>query len=233
MTEVTRPEPLEVPDEIIARWQKIIDIAAELMNVPAALIMRIARSDIEVFVAGSTGDNPYTPGAREHLLGSGLYCETVVKTKQKLLVPNALKDDDWKSNPDVKLNMISYLGFPILMPDGTPFGTICVLDNKENRYTSTFEQLLDQFRYVVESHVGLLYMNRTLGDENRRLSDYISEIKVLRGLLPVCSLCKKIREDDGSWCPIERYVSARSDARFTHTFCPECAAEWQKEQGIG
>lgn len=232
MTEVSQPEPIEVPDEIIARWQEIIDIAAELMQVPAALIMRIVRSDIEVFASAAAEGNPYTPGDREHLLGSGLYCETVIKTRQKLLVPNALKDDNWKSNPDIKLNMISYLGFPIMMPDGNPFGTICVLDNKEDHYSKTFEQPLDQFRYMVESHVGLLYMNRTLGDENRRLSDYIAEIKVLRGLLPVCSLCKKIREDDGTWCQIERYISARTDARFTHTFCPECAAKWQKEQGI-
>mgnify|MGYP001953189988 CR=1 FL=1 len=71
---------------------------------------------------------------RSILFDSGLYCETVIKSGKQLLVPDALADKDWENNPDVELNMISYLGFPILFPDGNPFGTICVLDNKKNAY---------------------------------------------------------------------------------------------------
>ena len=47
-------------------------------------------------------------------------------------------------------------------------------------------------------------------------------IKVLRGLLPICSSCKDIRDDNGCWTYLETYIEARSDARFTHGLCPEC-----------
>ncbi|MBD3390642.1 MAG: GAF domain-containing protein [Chitinivibrionales bacterium] len=223
---------IEVPEDILSRWQDIADILANVLGVPAALIMRVVHADIEVFVSSKTTGNPYTAGSRERLLGSGLYCETVISAKSKLLVPNALADERWKDNPDVKLNMISYLGFPIRMPDGTVFGTICVLDSKENAYAPAFEQLIEQFRYIVEAHLELLHMNTVLGDKNRKLQDYIDEIRVLRGVLPVCAICKKIRDENGKWHQIERYITDRSEARFSHAFCPDCAAKWREEQGL-
>jgi hypothetical protein len=48
------------------------------------------------------------------------------------------------------------------------------------------------------------------------------EVKVLRGLLPICSSCKRIRYGDDQWQNLESYLSKHSDARFTHTLCPEC-----------
>jgi hypothetical protein len=48
------------------------------------------------------------------------------------------------------------------------------------------------------------------------------ELQVLEGLLPICSFCKRIRDDEGHWRQLEGYISARSSARFSHTFCPEC-----------
>ena len=48
------------------------------------------------------------------------------------------------------------------------------------------------------------------------------DIKILRGLLPICSYCKKIRDDHGYWQQVERYISVRSHADFSHGLCPEC-----------
>jgi len=50
----------------------------------------------------------------------------------------------------------------------------------------------------------------------------LSHAKQLSGLLPICSSCKKIRDDHGEWNPLEVYIQQRSDASFTHSFCPEC-----------
>lgn len=50
-----------------------------------------------------------------------------------------------------------------------------------------------------------------------------SEIKKLRGMLPICSSCKKIRDDDGYWQQIEQYITQHSGAEFTHSICPACA----------
>ena len=220
----------EIPEETLKRWQSIVDIIAELIGVPAALIMRLLESDIEVFVSSKSPGNPYHPGDREHFLGSGLYCETVIKTNNKLIVPDALSDEKWKSNPDIKLNMISYLGFPILLPDGKPFGTICVLDNKENAYCETYEDLIKRFREMIQSELELIYMNNVLGEENRKLSYYLAEIKTLRGIIPICSRCKKIRDDKGFWTQVERYIEDHSEVKFSHGLCADCIEELYKDQ---
>jgi hypothetical protein len=48
------------------------------------------------------------------------------------------------------------------------------------------------------------------------------EIQVLQGMLPICGFCKRIRDENGGWLQLERYISERSEASFTHTFCPDC-----------
>jgi hypothetical protein len=48
------------------------------------------------------------------------------------------------------------------------------------------------------------------------------EIQVLQGMLPICSFCKRIRDESGGWLQLERYIGERSEARFSHTFCPDC-----------
>ncbi len=102
---------------------------AEIMHVPSASIMRVEPPHIKVFVSSTSKGNPCEPGA----LDTGPYCETVLKTGQPLLIPNALENEAWKANPHVRLGMISYLGVPIGWPDGRIFGTICVRDNKDFR----------------------------------------------------------------------------------------------------
>jgi hypothetical protein len=48
------------------------------------------------------------------------------------------------------------------------------------------------------------------------------QLQVLRGLLPICSFCKRIRDEAGDWRQLETYIASRSAARFSHTFCPDC-----------
>jgi len=55
--------------------------------------------------------------------------------------------------------------------------------------------------------------------------DALSRIKMLSGMLPICSYCKKIRDDKGYWSQIESYISRHSEAEFTHGMCPDCAAK--------
>ncbi|MEM8934619.1 MAG: response regulator, partial [Acidobacteriota bacterium] len=52
-----------------------------------------------------------------------------------------------------------------------------------------------------------------------------AETRTLRGLLPICSSCKKIRDDGGYWKQVEVYISQHSGAQFSHGICPDCAAE--------
>ena len=56
----------------------------------------------------------------------------------------------------------------------------------------------------------------------RRLENALDEIKTLRGLIPICSFCKKIRDDKGYWNQLEIYISEHTEAKFTHGLCDEC-----------
>lgn len=58
---------------------------------------------------------------------------------------------------------------------------------------------------------------------NGDLTVALAEVKKLSGLLPICAWCKKIRDKEGKWHPIETYVSEHSDADFSHGICPDCA----------
>ena len=138
---------IEVPSEIIRKWQEFVNLLAEIMHVPSASIMRADPPHIKVFVSSTSKGNPCEPGA----LDTGPYCETVMKTGQPLLVPDALENEAWKANPHVRLGMISYLGVPIGWPDGRLFGTICVRDNKRNEYSEAYLKLLLHFRDMLQA----------------------------------------------------------------------------------
>jgi PAS domain S-box-containing protein len=143
-----------IPKNFLEKWQRIADLLARVVDVPAALIMKSENEFMEVLISSNSANNPYQPGDKDHWYG--LYCETVIKTQEELLVPNALKDEKWNKNPDIKLGMIAYLGIPINFPDKKPFGTICVLDNKENSFSNEYKELLFQFKDVIELDLALI-----------------------------------------------------------------------------
>ncbi len=60
--------------------------------------------------------------------------------------------------------------------------------------------------------------DKTIAD----LQKALVEIKTLRGIIPICAYCKKIRDDKGFWHQVESYISEHSEAEFTHWYCPEC-----------
>ena len=77
----------------------------------------------------------------------------------------------------------------------------------------------------VKTHIQL---NDTLQD----LQAALSEVKTLRGFLPICSYCKKIRDDKGYWNQIESYIQEHSDAEFSHSVCQECAKKYYPDMDI-
>jgi hypothetical protein len=62
------------------------------------------------------------------------------------------------------------------------------------------------------------------------LQDALAKIRTLRGLLPICAWCKKIRDDKGYWAQVEVYIGNHSDATFTHGICPECLEKVKEEE---
>ncbi|MBU4388645.1 MAG: response regulator [Proteobacteria bacterium] len=68
----------------------------------------------------------------------------------------------------------------------------------------------------------LCSLNKELQIRKQELEKSLAEIKTLRGILPICANCKKIRDDKGYWNQIESYIHKHSEAEFTHGICPEC-----------
>jgi hypothetical protein len=89
------------------------------------------------------------------------------------------------------------------------------------------------FLLVIGVSTGLAYrawqrQRRAEADRERvilELQKALAEVKALSGLLPICSRCKNIRDDQGYWNQIEAYITSHSDAQFTHGICPSCAPE--------
>ncbi len=81
--------------------------------------------------------------------------------------------------------------------------------------------------------------NDKLEERNDELQQALDKIKTLTGLLPICTNCKKIRDDDGYWNQLEKYISSRSDVLFTHGLCPDCSdslygkQDWYKRWKAG
>lgn len=62
----------------------------------------------------------------------------------------------------------------------------------------------------------------SLRKREKELEEALEEIKTLKGILPICSYCKQIRNDKGYWQQVEEYISEHSDAMFSHGVCPTC-----------
>lgn len=80
---------------------------------------------------------------------------------------------------------------------------------------------LARAKHQLEGLVG--ERTRELQVRNEELSAALTRVKQLSGLLPICSCCKKIRDDKGYWNQLENYISAHSEADFTHGICPDCS----------
>lgn len=73
----------------------------------------------------------------------------------------------------------------------------------------------EQLEYIIGSGIDITELQKALAD-----------IRILSGLMPICSHCKKVRDDTGYWNQIEEYIARYSDAAFSHSLCPDCAREY-------
>lgn len=77
----------------------------------------------------------------------------------------------------------------------------------------------------VETHLKLRELQKQLTERVCELEEALSKVKMLEGLLPICSYCKRVRDDQDYWQQVESYIVARSEARFSHCICPDCYQE--------
>ena len=68
----------------------------------------------------------------------------------------------------------------------------------------------------------IIELQHNLADRVKALEEALARVKQLQGLLPICSYCKKIRDDQNYWQQVENYISKHSEAQFSHSICPDC-----------
>ena len=82
----------------------------------------------------------------------------------------------------------------------------------------------------IETHLTLRNLQKNLEEKNDRLQKALDEVNMLRGILPICASCKKIRDDQGYWNQSEAYIENHSDALFSHGLCPGCEEKFYGDQ---
>ena len=91
----------------------------------------------------------------------------------------------------------------------------------------------EELRARVQVGVRVLTLQKSLAERVDELQAALSNVKQLRGLLPICSYCKRIRGDDQYWQQLEGYIAEHSDAQFSHGICPTCYAAVSAELDHG
>jgi hypothetical protein len=77
-------------------------------------------------------------------------------------------------------------------------------------------------RAIAELKASQQGLEDRVAERTRQLQETVEKMDVLRGLLPICSACKKIRDDQGYWKQVEQFVGEHTGARFSHGICPDC-----------
>jgi PAS domain S-box-containing protein len=141
----------------------------------------------------------------------GVKMLTTFKDKrQKTAIETALSgntgyfEGDYVSVTGGKDSSIRTIYSPLISEDGSIIGGISITEDITNQ--KTMEKEKD--RLICE------------------LQEALAKVKTLSGILPICSSCKKIRDDKGYWRQLETYIRDHSKAEFTHSLCPECANKY-------
>lgn len=87
----------------------------------------------------------------------------------------------------------------------------------------------EELRARVQTGIRILTLQARLTDQIQQLQETLANVRQLKGLLPICCYCKKIRKDQDYWQQLEGYISEHSDAEFSHGICPGCLHHAQKE----
>lgn len=149
------------------------------------------------------------------------FCTFTIAEAEMMVVKDATRDHRFRSNPMVvnEPHICFYAGVPLITPEGHALGALCVMDDRPRDLNFAQGMAL---RTLARQVVTILELRRT----SANLAKAARQIKTLQGLLPICAHCKKIRNEDGTWCLLEEYISSHSQASFTHGICPNCTTRY-------
>lgn len=198
---------LDTPSE--RAYDDITALAAFICDVPIALISLVDadrqwfKSKVGLEVSETSREVSFCAHA---ILEGGI-----------MVVKDALQDERFVSNALVTCapNIRFYAGVPLITSDGHPLGTLCVIDRQPRELSETQIKTLEALARQVVTQIELQRVSA-------QLADALEKVDLMAGLIPICSYCKGIRNDQGFWSTVEEFIEQRSDAEFTHGVCDRC-----------
>ena len=149
---------------------------------------------------------------------SGIWGNSIRERKPVIYNDYNMELVNKKGVPEGHVSITRILSVPIFSTQGKIVAIGCVANKKENYDSEDANQLI---AYL--NNAQLILENRKTEEERKILFEQVlSELKILRGILPLCSFCKKIRDDQGYWESVDVYIHKYSQADISHSFCPGC-----------
>ena len=188
---------LDTPPEQV--YDDIANLAAHICNAPIAMISLVDRS--RQWFKAKVGLT------QKETARDVAFCAHAILQSGPLIVSDALRDERFADSQLVRQEpyIRFYAGFQLMSPRGLALGTLCAIDRKPRRLTAEQKRAMHALTRQVEA----LLESRRL---SARLVDTLEKVKALHGLLPICSRCKRIRDDEEYWQGLEAYLRANASA---------------------
>ena len=127
--------------------------------------------------------------------------------------------NNWHPHLFLEMIIIGLVGLAeVALINGYEQGRKRLLENQRLLEDRVKERTMDLTKANLALERDIVERRRVEGE----LREALAQVKTLTGLLPICANCKKIRDDNGYWSSVEKYISSHSEAEFTHGICPEC-----------
>ncbi|MCP9931646.1 GAF domain-containing protein [Cyanobium sp. AMD-g] len=197
-------------------YDEITFLAAQLCDVPIALISLVDadrqwfKSKVGLDVSETSRDVSF--------------CAHAILGDRTLVVKDAREDERFSDNALVcsEPNIVFYAGVPLCTPSGARIGSLCVIDRRPRDLSDLQIRSLETLAHQV-----------VLQLELKRVSDQLAaalqRIDVMEQLIPICSYCKGIRNDQGYWGTVEAFIKSHDNVEFSHGVCDACMAKYFPE----
>lgn len=145
------------------------------------------------------------------------FCGHIILSDRTLIIKDTSLDGRFYDNPLVTSapHIRFYAGAPLITPAGYIIGSLCVIDRQPR-------DLSDAQKIALEALARQVVTQLELRRVSAHLADALDKIKQIEGLVPICAYCKGIRNDQGYWSTVEKFIMQHSDVEFTHGVCDGC-----------
>ncbi len=183
-----------------AAFDAVVELASTICETPIALISLL--DDKRQWFKAKVGlDASSTP--REQA-----FCGHAILGRDLMVVEDALADPRFRANPLVQSdpNIRFYAGMPLVLDGDVALGTVCVIDRKPRQLTAMQVKSLQLLQRTAAHLIELRRARLDLEDA--------------AALLSLCSWCRSVQKEDGSWVELHRFVT--TSMKVTHSMCPSC-----------